>query len=103
MFAAHSDRAGALRPRIPARNRHAGPALCALLTVLGSMVDTQRCSLTKTIFDLTGTKKENSMKAIVYKKYGSPDVLFLDEVETPTPRDNEVLIKVHAAGATLFD
>jgi NADPH:quinone reductase-like Zn-dependent oxidoreductase len=43
------------------------------------------------------------MKAIVYKKYGSPDVLFLDKVETPTPQENEVLIKVHAAGVTLFD
>ncbi len=43
------------------------------------------------------------MKAIVYKKYGFPEVLHLAEVETPVPQDNEVLIKVHAAGVTLFD
>jgi NADPH:quinone reductase-like Zn-dependent oxidoreductase len=43
------------------------------------------------------------LKAMVWTKYGSPDVLQLQEVNKPTPKDNEVLIKVHAATVTLAD
>jgi NADPH:quinone reductase-like Zn-dependent oxidoreductase len=43
------------------------------------------------------------MKAIVYTKYGSPDVLQLKEVEKPIPKDDEVLIKVHAASINSWD
>jgi NADPH:quinone reductase-like Zn-dependent oxidoreductase len=43
------------------------------------------------------------MKAIVYTKFGPPDVLQLREVEKPAPKDNELLIKVRAAAANAFD
>ena len=42
------------------------------------------------------------MKAMVYNKYGSPDVLHLAEVAKPTPNENEVLVRVHATSVTKF-
>ena len=43
------------------------------------------------------------MKAIVNHKYGSPDVLELQDVEKPKPRQDEVLVKIHAASANPLD
>jgi len=43
------------------------------------------------------------MKAIVQHEYGSPDVLKLEEVQKPTPKDNQVLIKVYAASLNRSD
>jgi NADPH:quinone reductase-like Zn-dependent oxidoreductase len=43
------------------------------------------------------------MKAIVYYRYGSPDVLECREIDTPKPADNEVLLRIHAASVNPLD
>jgi NADPH:quinone reductase-like Zn-dependent oxidoreductase len=43
------------------------------------------------------------MRAVVYDRYGAPDVLRLEEVERPIPKEDEVLIKVHATAVTRSD
>ncbi len=43
------------------------------------------------------------MKAIVFREYGSPDVLEVREIDKPVARDNEVLVRIRAAGANPYD
>jgi len=49
------------------------------------------------------TAEENTMKAIVHTKFGPPDLLELQEVAKPTPKEDEVLVKVHAASLNAYD
>ena len=44
-----------------------------------------------------------TMQAIVHRQYGTPDVLALGEIERPVPGDEDVLVRVHAAGASIGD
>ena len=43
------------------------------------------------------------MKAIVCSRYGSPDVLELQDVDKPAVKDDDVLVRVHAAGVNMAD
>ena len=49
------------------------------------------------------SSESESMKAIVYRCYGSPDVLEIEDIQKPTPADDEVLVKVHAAAVNPLD
>jgi NADPH:quinone reductase-like Zn-dependent oxidoreductase len=51
----------------------------------------------------TRLPKEQAMKAVVYTRYGPPDVLRLTDVQKPVPKDNEVLVRVHAVSLNASD
>jgi NADPH:quinone reductase-like Zn-dependent oxidoreductase len=50
-----------------------------------------------------GRSDGSAMKAITYERYGPPEVLHLEDISTPVPKDAEVLIRVRAAEATKAD
>src|SRR5256885_15200282 len=43
------------------------------------------------------------MKAVVCSRYGGPDVLHIEEIEKPVPRDDEVLVRIYAVAVTRAD
>ena len=49
------------------------------------------------------TARKNPMKAITYHEYGGPEVLQLEEVEKPVPKDDEALVQVRAAALNPYD
>lgn len=52
---------------------------------------------------IDATPRSATMRAVVHPRYGEPDVLSLEEVPRPTPGDEDVLVRVHAAGVSIGD
>jgi NADPH:quinone reductase-like Zn-dependent oxidoreductase len=65
-------------------------------------MSTQAQSMTQKLSS-TLIKKESTMKAMVYAKYGAPEVVEMREVPRPTPQDNEVLVQIHASAVGSAD
>lgn len=91
------------RRKIPALVRARGKGVMSMLS--SNLMTAQlspNCSRIGAIKRIKLTLRK-LMKAILFPKYGSPDVLQLAEVEKPTPTENQVLVKVHAASANPLD
>ena len=56
-----------------------------------------------TVRPAAATASATKMQAIVHRQYGTPDVLHVEEIERPVPGDEDVLVRVHAAGANIGD
>lgn len=84
------------------RYKIAGGTLIVLVVTLASLAlavsYTAECEPAPELSD-----KTESMKAIVLRCYGSPDVLTFEDVAKPVPGDNDVLVKVHAAAVNPYD
>src|SRR6266581_8006645 len=59
--------------------------------------------MSNSIISTSNIRRNTHMKSLVFHTYGSPNVLKLEEIEKPTPQDNEVLVKVLAASAAAGD
>src|SRR5918999_4026183 len=69
---------------------------------INERLDNENQSRRDTLTDTSATQRA-TMKAIVQDRYGPPDVLHLEDVEEPTPADDEVVVRVIAASAFIGD